>query len=112
MIVPLQVEVALKEAIAAAPAVAVVDRPRLNRHGYDVAGHSCSGLALVPAIDFVVVQDSGFAAVFVASGDSGSTARVAQLVVGCTSAVLEVGCIAAVEAEQVAQAVRNAQEVV
>jgi hypothetical protein len=57
------------------------------------------------------VQDSGFAAASVAVGDSGSTAQVAQLVVECTFAVLEAERIAAVEAEQVAQAVQNAQEV-
>jgi hypothetical protein len=92
----------------------VVDSPKLIRRGHDVAEHSCSALALTlaPAIDFVVVQDSGFAAASVAVGDSGSTAQVEQLVAECTSAVLEAECIAAVEAEQVAQAVRNAQEVV
>lgn len=100
MIVRLQVE------------AAVVDSPKLFRRGHDVAEHSCSALALAPAIDFVVVQDSGSAAASVAVGDSGSTAQVAQLVVECTSAVLEAECGVAVRAEQVVQAVRNAQEVV
>jgi DICT domain-containing protein len=92
----------------------VVDSPKLNRRGHDVAEHSCSALALAlaPAIDFVVVQDSGSAATSVAVGDSASTAQAAQLVVECMSAVLEAECIVAVEAEQVAQDVRNAQEVV
>ena len=112
MIVWLQVEAAVKEAIAAAAAAAVVDSPKLFRRGHDVAEHSCSALALAPAIDFVVVQDSGSAAASVAVGDSGSTAQVAQLVVECTSAVLEAECGVAVRAEQVVQAVRNAQEVV
>lgn len=111
MIVRLQIEAAVKEAIAAA-AAAVVDSPKLFRRGHDVAEHSCSALALAPAIDFVVVQDSGSAAASVAVGDSGSTAQVAQLVVECTSAVLEAECGVAVRAEQVVQAVRNAQEVV
>ena len=111
MIVRLQIEAAVKEAIAAA-AAAVVDSPKLFRRGHDVAEHSCSALALAPAIDFVVVQDSWSAAASVAVGDSGSTAQVAQLVVECTSAVLEAECGVAVRAEQVVQAVRNAQEVV
>lgn len=110
MIVRLQVEAAVEEAIAAA--AAVVDSPKLFRRGHDVAEHSCSALALAPAIDFVVVQDSWSAAASVAVGDSGSTAQVAQLVVECTSAVLEAECGVAVRAEQVVQAVRNAQEVV
>lgn len=100
MIVRLQVE------------AAVVDSPKLFRRGHDVAEHSCSALALAPAIDFVVVQDSGSAAASVAVGDSGSTAQVAQLVVECTSAVLEAEYGVAVRAEQAVQAVRNAQEVV
>jgi len=111
MIVRLQIEAAVKEAIAAA-AAAVVDSPKLFRRGHDVAEHSCSALALAPAIDFVVVQDSGSAAASVAVGDSGSTAQVAQLVVECTSAVLEAEYGVAVRAEQAVQAVRNAQEVV
>ena len=110
MIVRLQVEAAVEEAIAAA--AAVVDSPKLFRRGHDVAEHSCSALALAPAIDFVVVQDSGSAAASVAVGDSGSTAQVAQLVVECTSAVLEAEYGVAVRAEQAVQAVRNAQEVV
>lgn len=111
MIVRLQIEAAVKEAIAAA-AAAVVDSPKLFRRGHDVAEHSCSALALAPAIDFVVMQDSGSAAASVAVGDSGSTAQVAQLVVECTSAVLEAEYGVAVRAEQAVQAVRNAQEVV
>lgn len=113
MIVRLQIEAAVKEAIAAAAAAAaVVDSPKLFRRGHDVAEHSCSALALAPAIDFVVVQDSVSAAASVAVGDSGSTAQVAQLVVECTSAVLEAEYGVAVRAEQAVQAVRNAQEVV